>query len=83
MERDKEVIERILQQIDINYEQACDVYDELQRQKAISREDGIRDTLKALRLHNYDVPYTPYEIEDILNKEQDNSLEVEDEMFSL
>jgi polyhydroxyalkanoate synthesis regulator phasin len=33
MERDKEVIERIIQQIDISYEQACDVYDELKKQK--------------------------------------------------
>ena len=68
LERDKEVIERILQQIDISYEQACDVYDEMQRQKNFLRIDGIRDCMKALRLANYDVSYTSQEVEEILQR---------------
>lgn len=41
MERDQETIERILQQFDMSYELACDIYDEMERQKKLARAEVL------------------------------------------
>jgi hypothetical protein len=66
--RDINTLQMIERQLRVTPGTAINIYDEIEKQKALAREKAIRETLIALRKHNYDVSYTPQEIEAILQE---------------